>query len=72
MVLFTVVSIAMVVIILHEEVLVCAVASESDSRDTEAGEETLEAVESAEGAAVAPGLTVNISDYHNWNHIGIT
>jgi hypothetical protein len=54
----TVVSIAVVVIILHEEVLVCAVGSESDSRDTEAGEETLEAGGSAEGAGVAPGLTV--------------
>jgi hypothetical protein len=54
----TVVSIAVVVIILHEEVLVCAVGSESDSRDTEAGEETLEAGGSAEGAGVAPRLTV--------------
>jgi hypothetical protein len=53
----TVVSI--VVVILQEEVLVCAVAGESDSRDPEAGEETLEAVEAAEGAIVAPGLTVN-------------
>lgn len=58
-----VVSIAVVsvtvVVILHEEVLVCAVAGESDSRDTEAGEEALEAVEAAEGAIVAPGLTVD-------------
>jgi hypothetical protein len=46
-----------VVVILHEEVLVCAVGSESDSCDTEAGEETLEAVEAAEGASVAPGFT---------------
>jgi hypothetical protein len=52
------VGITVVVVILHEEVLVCAVGSESDSRDTEAGEETLEAVEAAEGASVAPGLTV--------------
>lgn len=58
-----VVSIAVVsitvVVVLQEEVLVCAVAGESDSRDTEAGEETLEAVEAAEGAIVAPGLTGN-------------
>jgi hypothetical protein len=47
-----------VVVVLQEEVLVRAVASESDSRDTEAGEEALEAVEAAEGAGVAPGLTV--------------
>jgi hypothetical protein len=47
-----------VVIILQEEMLVCAVGSESDSRDTEAGEETLESVKTAEGAGVAPGLTV--------------
>lgn len=52
------VGITVVVVILHEEVLVCAVGSESDSRDTEAGEETLEAVEAAEGASVAPCLTV--------------
>jgi hypothetical protein len=51
------VGITVVVVILHEEVLVCAVGSESDSRDTEAGEETLEAVEAAEGASVAPGFT---------------
>lgn len=55
----TMVGVAVVVIILHEEVLVCAVASESDSRDSEAREETLETVESAEGAGVAPGLTIN-------------
>jgi len=48
-----------VVVVFQEEVLVCAVAGESDSRDTEAGEEALEAVEAAEGAIVAPGLTVN-------------
>lgn len=56
MVTVTVVSIAVVVIILQEEVLVCAVGSESDRGDTEAGEETSEALGSAEGAAVAPGL----------------
>lgn len=54
----TVVSVAMVVI-LQEEVLVCAVTGESNSRDSEAGEEALEAVEAAEGAIVAPGLTTN-------------
>lgn len=49
MVTFTVVSISVVVIIFQEEVLVCAVGSESNSCDAEAGEETLEAIESAEG-----------------------
>ena len=58
MVTVTVMSVAVVVIILQEEVLVCAVGSESDRRDTEAGEETSEALDSAEGASVAPGLTV--------------
>lgn len=48
-----------VVVVLQEEVLICAVAGESDSRDTEAGEEALEAVEAAEGTVVAPGLTMN-------------
>lgn len=54
----TVVSVTVVVIVLQEEVLVCAIGSESDGRDTEAGEETLEPVESAKGAGIAPGLTV--------------
>lgn len=48
-----------VVVILQEEVLVCAVSGKSDSRDTETGEKALEAVEAAEGAIVAPGLTLN-------------
>lgn len=47
----------MVVLILQEEVLVCAVRSKSDSRDAEAGEQTLEAVEAAEGSGIAPSLT---------------
>lgn len=47
----------MVVVILQEEVLVCAVGSESDGRDAQAGEEALEAVPPSEGASVAPGLT---------------
>lgn len=48
-----------VVVIFQEEVLVCAVAGKSDSRDAETGEEALESVETAEGAIVAPGLTLN-------------
>lgn len=50
-----------VVVILQEEVLVCAVGSEGDSGDTETGEKTLESVPAAEGTGIAPGLTVQWS-----------
>lgn len=52
-----VVAVTVVVVILEEEVLVGAVTGECDAGDTEAGEDTLEAVEAAEGAGVSPGLT---------------
>lgn len=57
MVAFTVVGIAVVVVVFQEEVLVGTVAGESDSCDTEAGEDVLESVHSAEGAGVSPCLT---------------
>lgn len=44
-------------IILEEEVLVCAVAGECNGRDPETGEDALETVEAAEGAGIPPGLT---------------
>lgn len=53
-----VVAFAVVVVILQEEVLVCAVGSEGDGSDTEAGEKTLEAVPPAERTSVSPGLAV--------------
>lgn len=52
-----VVALAVVVLILQEEVLVCAVGSESDRCDAQAGEEALEPVPPGEGASVAPSLT---------------
>jgi hypothetical protein len=52
------VSLTVVVLVLEEEVLVCAVTGESDTGDPEAGEDTLEAVEAAEGAGVSPCFTV--------------
>lgn len=52
-----VVTVAVVVVILEEEVLVCAVGSESDSSDAQAGEKTLKTVPPREGASVPPGLT---------------
>ena len=51
------VAVAVVVLILQEEVLVCAVGSEGNGRDAQAGEETLEPVPPGEGASVAPSLT---------------
>ena len=52
-----VVGLAVVMIILEEEVLVCAVAGERNGRDSETGEGALETVEAAEGAGIPPGLT---------------
>ena len=52
-----VVGLAVVMIILKEEVLVCAVAGERNGRDPETGEGALETVEAAEGAGIPPGLT---------------
>jgi hypothetical protein len=51
-----VVGLDVVVLLLQEEVLVCAVGSESDGRNAEAGEEALEAVPPGEGTSIAPGL----------------
>lgn len=51
------VGLAVVVLLLEEEVLVCAVGSESDGRNAQTGEEALKAVPPGEGARVAPGLT---------------
>lgn len=52
-----VVALAMVVVILKEEVLVCAVSSKGNAGDTEAREESSETVHSAEGTGVPPCLT---------------
>lgn len=52
-----VVAIAVVVVILEEEVLVCAVAGEGDAGDAEAGKDAAEALHAAEGAGVSPRLT---------------
>lgn len=54
-----VVSVAVMVVVLHEDGLVCAVSGEGNAGDTEAGEDTLETVEATEGAGVSPGLTAN-------------
>ncbi len=51
------VALAVVVVVFQEEVLVGAVAGERNGRDTEAREDVLESVHSAEGASVSPGLT---------------
>lgn len=51
-----VVSVAVMVVVLHEDGLVCAVSGEGNAGDTEAGEDTLETVEATEGAGVSPGL----------------
>lgn len=56
MVGFAVVSVTVVVVILQEEVLVCAVGSESDGSDAETGKQALKAVPPAEGASIAPCL----------------
>jgi hypothetical protein len=47
-------SLTMVMLILEEKVLVRAVTGERDASDPEAREDTLEAVEAAEGAGVSP------------------
>lgn len=59
MVALAVMRITVVMIVFQEEVLVCAVGSESDGCDAEARKETLEAVETAEWPSVSPGLTGN-------------
>lgn len=51
------VPLTVVVLILEEEVLVYAVTGEGDAGNTEAGEDTLKAVEAAEGAGVSPCFT---------------
>jgi len=50
------VTVTVVVVVGQEEVLVGAVAGEGDGSDAEAGEGSLETVESREGALVSPGL----------------
>jgi hypothetical protein len=54
-----VVALAVVVVILDEEVLICAVSGEGNAGNTEAGEDALETVEAAEGAGVSPGLAAD-------------
>lgn len=56
-----VVAVAMVVI-LEEEMLVCAVTSKGNAGNTEAREESSEAVHSAEGTGVPPCLTAETRD----------
>lgn len=46
-----------VVLILEEEVLVAAIASEGDGGDAQTGEGVLESIPSCEGSLVSPGLT---------------
>lgn len=52
------VGVTVVVVILQEEMFVCAVGSEGDGCDAQTGEETLEAVPPGERASIAPGLAV--------------
>lgn len=52
------VAVAVVVVVGQEEVLVRAVAGESDGRNAQAGEGSLESVEPREGALVSPRLSV--------------
>ena len=47
-----------VVLLLHEEVLVCAVCGESNGRNAQSRECGLEAIESGEWSGVSPLLTV--------------
>lgn len=47
-----------VMLILEKEMLVCAVSGKRNARNPESRKETLEAVESAEGTGVSPGLAV--------------
>lgn len=49
-------------IILKEEVLVRTVSGKRNAGDTEAGEEALETVESAEGTGVSPDFTAGMLD----------
>ena len=69
MVAFTVVGIAVVVIVFQKEVLVRAVAGERNGRDTQAREDVLESVNSAEGAGVSPRLTAGlVSSSRPWEY----
>jgi hypothetical protein len=54
-----VVSLAVVMVILEEEVLVSAVSGESDGGPAQTGEKALEAIPSCEGAGVSPSLAVD-------------
>ena len=49
---------SVVALVLHEEVLIRAVAGESDRRDPEPGKGALEAIEAGEDALESPGLAV--------------
>lgn len=49
-------GLAVVMVVLEEEVLVAAVAGKGNGRDAQAGEGVLEAVPAGEGASVSPGL----------------
>ena len=57
--LLAVLAAVVVVVVLHEEVLIQAVAGKGDGRDAEAGEGVLEAVPPGEAAGVAPRLAVH-------------
>lgn len=50
-------SLGVMVLIIHKEVLVGAVSSESDGSCTQTGETTLEPIPAREGALVSPSLT---------------
>lgn len=52
---------AVVVLVLHEKVLVCAVAGEKDRRRAEAGKGAAEAVPAGKGALKSPGITAKLS-----------
>jgi hypothetical protein len=54
---------AVVVLVLEEEVFVSAVSGKSDCRDAETGETALETVPACVGALVSPGLTARESQY---------
>lgn len=53
-----VVLLAVVVLVLEEEILVSAVASEGDGRDAEAGEAVLESVPAGVAALVSPSFAI--------------
>ena len=60
MVGLAVVAVTVVVVILQEEMLVCAVGSECDGSNAETREESLEAVPPTEGTSITPGLTIQL------------